>query len=114
MSVVYKPPSITLCYCSFSCLSLSLSSSLTHHTNIQAHTHTSKVQEENLMKDQFEMIHSSILAWRIPWSTVQGVEMSLTQLSDFHFPFFRNKKHPNGKVLTLDGEAPLRSRQMEV
>ena len=49
------------------------------------------------MKDQFEVIHSSILAWRIPWSTVQGVAMSLTQLSDFHFPFFRNKKHPQWK-----------------
>ena len=29
--------------------------------------------------------HSSILAWRIPWTTVQGIEKSWTQLSDFHF-----------------------------
>ena len=29
--------------------------------------------------------HSSILAWRIPWATVQGVTKSWTQLSDFHF-----------------------------
>ena len=31
--------------------------------------------------------HSSILAWRIPWSVyiVHGVAESLTQLSDFHF-----------------------------
>ena len=29
-------------------------------------------------------IHSSILAWRIPW-TVHGVTKSWTQLSDFHF-----------------------------
>ena len=28
--------------------------------------------------------HSSILAWRIPW-TVHGVAKSRTQLSDFHF-----------------------------
>ena len=28
--------------------------------------------------------HSSILAWRIPW-TVRGVAKSWTQLSDFHF-----------------------------
>ena len=28
--------------------------------------------------------HSSILAWRIPW-TVHGVSKSWTQLSDFHF-----------------------------
>ena len=29
--------------------------------------------------------HSSILAWRIPWTTVHGVAKSQTQLSDFHF-----------------------------
>ena len=29
--------------------------------------------------------HSSILAWRIPWTTVHGVTKSCTQLSDFHF-----------------------------
>ena len=28
--------------------------------------------------------HSSILAWRIPW-TIYGVTKSRTQLSDFHF-----------------------------
>ena len=28
--------------------------------------------------------HSSILAWRIPW-TVYGVAKSQTRLSDFHF-----------------------------
>ena len=31
--------------------------------------------------------HSSILAWRIPWTTVHGVAKSQTQLSDFHFLF---------------------------
>ena len=29
--------------------------------------------------------HSSILAWRIPWTAVHGVAKSWTQLSDFHF-----------------------------
>ena len=29
--------------------------------------------------------HSSILAWKIPWTTVHGVAKSWTQLSDFHF-----------------------------
>ena len=29
--------------------------------------------------------HSSILAWRIPWSVVHGITNSWTQLSDFHF-----------------------------
>ena len=31
--------------------------------------------------------HSSILAWRIPWTTVHGVAKSRTPLSDFHFHF---------------------------
>ena len=30
---------------------------------------------------------SSILAWRIPWTTVHACAKSQTQLSDFHFPF---------------------------
>ena len=35
-----------------------------------------------------EMIsHSSILAWRIPWTTVHGVAKSQTWLRDFHFHF---------------------------
>ena len=29
--------------------------------------------------------HSSILAWRIPWSIVHGVTKSQKPLSDFHF-----------------------------
>ena len=29
--------------------------------------------------------HSSILAWRIPWTIVHGVAKSWTRLSDFHF-----------------------------
>ena len=31
--------------------------------------------------------HSSILVWRIPWTTVHGVAKSWTWLSDFHFHF---------------------------
>ena len=31
--------------------------------------------------------HSSIMAWRIPWTIVHGVAKSRTQLSDFHFHF---------------------------
>ena len=30
-------------------------------------------------------MHSSILAWRIPWTTVHGVAESQTPLSDFRF-----------------------------
>ena len=30
-------------------------------------------------------IHSSILAWRIPWTTVHGVSKSQTRVSNFHF-----------------------------
>ena len=29
--------------------------------------------------------HSSILAWRIPWTTVLGIAKSWTRLSHFHF-----------------------------
>ena len=29
--------------------------------------------------------HSSILAWRIPWTVLHGVATSRTRLSDFHF-----------------------------
>ena len=29
--------------------------------------------------------HSSILAWRIPWTALHGVTKSRTRLSDFHF-----------------------------
>ena len=32
--------------------------------------------------------HSSILVWRIPWTTVHGVAKSRTRLSDFHFEGF--------------------------
>ena len=31
--------------------------------------------------------HSSILAWRMPWTTIHGVAKSQTRLSDFHFHF---------------------------
>ena len=31
--------------------------------------------------------HSSILAWRIPWTIVHGVAKNPTQLSDFTFTF---------------------------
>ena len=34
--------------------------------------------------NSFQATHSSILAWKIPW-TVHGVTKSQTQLSDFHF-----------------------------
>ena len=34
--------------------------------------------------------HSSILAWRIPWTAVHGVTKSQTQLSNFHFHFLSN------------------------
>ena len=32
--------------------------------------------------------HSSILTWRIPWTTACGVAKSWTQLSDFHFSYW--------------------------
>ena len=46
-------------------------------------------REDPLEKDM-ATTHSSILAWRIPWTeepTVHGVAKSGTRLSDFHFTF---------------------------
>ena len=34
--------------------------------------------------------HFSVLAWRIPWTTVQGILKSPTRQSDFHFHFISN------------------------
>ena len=34
--------------------------------------------------------HSSILAWRIPWTIVHGVAKSWDTLSDFHFHFLHD------------------------
>ena len=42
-------------------------------------------QEDPLEKEM--ATHSSILAWRIPW-TVHGVAKSRTRLSDFTFTFY--------------------------
>ena len=35
--------------------------------------------------NSWKATHSSILAWRIPWTTVHGVAKSQMQLSNFHF-----------------------------
>ena len=35
-----------------------------------------------------KVTHSSILAWRIPWTIVHGVAKSQTRLSNFTFTFF--------------------------
>ena len=39
--------------------------------------------------------HSSILAWRIPWTVyiVHGVAKNWTRLGDFHFPSKENVQH---------------------
>ena len=37
--------------------------------------------------EKVKATHSSILAWRIPWTTVHGVSKSWTRLSDFTFTF---------------------------
>jgi len=44
--------------------------------------------------------HSSILAWRIPWTTVRGVTKSRTQVSDFHFHFPLILSFLSGSLLT--------------
>ena len=44
--------------------------------------------------------HSSILAWRIPWTTVRGVAKNRTQVSDFHFHFPLILSFLSGSLLT--------------
>ena len=39
-----------------------------------------------------KVTYSSILAWRIPWTTVPGVAKSQTLLSNFHFTSSQNRK----------------------
>ena len=36
--------------------------------------------------------HSSILAWRIPWTVVHGVAKRWTQLSNFHLTLLKRGK----------------------
>ena len=40
-------------------------------------------------------MHSSILAWKIPWTTSLGVAKSRTGLSDFHFHFVKANNSAN-------------------
>ena len=50
-------------------------------------------QEDPLEKGK--VTHFSILAWRIPWTTVHEVAKSRTRLSNFHFP--KPLKHEEAK-----------------
>ena len=60
-------------------------------------------------EDPLEMgktTHSSILAWRIPWTVVHGVSKSQSQLSDLHFHFHYLLGLPrwcSGKQYTCQG-----------
>ena len=47
-------------------------------------------QEDPLEKEM--TMHSSALAWKIPWATIHGVAKSWTQLSEFTFTFRIEKK----------------------
>ena len=50
--------------------------------------------------------HSSILAWRIPWTTVHGVTESWTWLSDFHFQFLSDPwRWDWGRAMTTHSKA---------
>ena len=44
--------------------------------------------------------HSSILAWRTPWTTVHGVTKSRSQLSDLHFHF--QTAYKNARICCQD------------
>ena len=42
--------------------------------------------------------HSSILAWRMPWTVQSMGSQSQTQLSDFHFHFQSRKTHQGNSL----------------
>ena len=44
--------------------------------------------------------HSSVLAWRIPWTIVHGVAKSRTRLSDFHFTYRISENVQDYQVLS--------------
>ena len=46
--------------------------------------------------------HSSILAWRIPWTAVHGVAKSQTRLSDVHFPRLHHSHLPRCSASGVD------------
>ena len=51
--------------------------------------------------------HSSVLAWRIPWTTwttVHGVAKSRTRLSDFHFRISQRRLRATACVIAYLGE----------
>ena len=53
-------------------------------------TQVQSLGQEDLLEKEMA-IHSSILAWKIPWmekATVHGVAKGRTRLSDFTFTFF--------------------------
>ena len=51
-------------------------------------------------------IHSSTLAWKIPWNTVHRVTKSRTQLSDFTFHFYCNRRERTRAQLLKEGHSP--------
>ena len=58
----------------------------------------------NIPLEKGKATHSSILAWRIPWT---GVTKSWAQLRDFHF-----WPRPQGRQRTVSGERDLGSGQL--
>ena len=48
--------------------------------------------------------HSSILAWRIPWTTVHGVAKSRTRLKDSHF-------HPGSRRTQIQSWCPSKKKE---
>ena len=47
--------------------------------------------------EKWKVTQSSILAWRIPWTTVHGVTKSWTLMNDFHFQTLKKKKNDDNK-----------------
>ena len=70
------------------CSWASLVAQLVKHPSAMQETWVRSLGWKNPLK-QGKATHSSILAWRIPW-TVHGVAKSRTQLRDFHFDFIQH------------------------
>ena len=54
--------------------------------------------------------HSSILAWRIPWTLAHGVTKSHTQLSDFHFKYLGSNSLAATSSSTTTSLSPFRNK----
>ena len=94
-------------------LGTSLVAQTVKHLPTMQETQVQCLRREDLLEKEMAT-HSSILAWRIPWTeeTVDphGVTMSWTRLSDLSFlpfPFFPTSSNPSQQITASMQEAAL-------